>query len=66
MRRAFVVQLAPETQHVRRHFAGRIEEVDTGREVKFHSTDELLDFLSECCELALRRNAERQEDDGNK
>jgi len=61
-----VVQLAPETQHVRRHFAGRIEEVDTGREVKFHSTDELLDFLSECCELALRHNAERQEDDGNK
>jgi hypothetical protein len=65
MRRAFVVQLAPETQHVRHHFAGRIEEVDTGREVKFQTTEELLDFLSDCCELALQRDAERQEGDGD-
>jgi hypothetical protein len=66
MRRAFVVQLGPETQHLRRHFAGRIEEVDTGREVKFHSTDDLLDFLSECCELAARHDIDRQKDDDNR
>jgi hypothetical protein len=64
MRRAFVMQLGPETQHLRRHFAGQIEEVETGREVKFHSTEDLLDFLSECCELAVQRDAERREDDG--
>jgi hypothetical protein len=65
MRRAFVVQLGPETQHLRRHFVGRIEEVDTGREAKFHSTEDLLAFLSDCCELALRRDDERQQDDGD-
>jgi hypothetical protein len=65
MRRAFVVQLGPETQHLKRHFAGVIEEVDSGREAKFHSTEELLDFLSNCCELALRRDDERQENDSD-
>jgi hypothetical protein len=65
MRRAFVVQLGPETQHLRRHFAGVVEEVDSGREAKFHSTEELLDFMKDCCELALRRDDERQEHDGD-
>jgi hypothetical protein len=66
MRRAFVVQLGPETQHFRRHFVGRIEEVDTGREAKFHSTEDLLDFLRDCCELAVRHDIARQQDDGGR
>jgi hypothetical protein len=65
MRRAFVVQLGPETQHLKRHFAGVIEEVDSGREAKFRSTEELLDFLRDCCELARQRDDERQENDGD-
>jgi hypothetical protein len=48
VRWAFVVQLGPETRAPERHFDGWIEEVDTGRELRFRSTDELLVFLSRC------------------
>jgi hypothetical protein len=50
MRRAFVLQLGPDTRAAQRHFDGWIEEVDTGRELRFRSTDELLSFLSQCAE----------------
>jgi len=63
MRRAFVVQLGPETQPSRQHFVGQIEEVDTGRESRFHSTEELLTFLGDCYDVAQRRHDERQEND---
>jgi hypothetical protein len=39
MRQAFVLQLGSETEAPRRHFVGFIEEVDTGRELRFRSTD---------------------------
>jgi hypothetical protein len=55
MRGAFVLQLGPETEPVQRQFAGSIEEVDTGRELRFRSTEELLVFLSQCFELAQHR-----------
>ena len=48
MRQAFVLQLAADTDPTRQHFVGLIEEVDTGRELRFKSTDELLVFLGEC------------------
>ena len=52
MRRAFVLQLGPATQPATKQFEGCIEEVDTGRELRFHSTEELLAFLAECFEKA--------------
>ena len=52
MRRAFVLKLGPETQPAKRHFEGYIEEVDTGRELRFRSTEELLVFLSKCFDAA--------------
>src|SRR5262249_4333081 len=63
MRRAFVVQLGPETQTSRQHFVGQIEEVDTGRETRFRSTEELLTFLSDCYDRAERRDSGHHEDD---
>ena len=48
MRWAFVIQLASDTNPAQRHFAGRIEEVDSARELRFRSTEELLIFLGEC------------------
>ena len=46
MRGAFVLQLGSDTKTKRQCFCGRIEEVDTGRELRFRSTEELLDFLA--------------------
>ena len=48
MREAFVLTLGNETDTDRRQFVGVIEEVDTGRELRFRSTEELLKFLAEC------------------
>lgn len=56
MRRAFVLQLGPETRPAQRLFVGWIEDVDTGRERRFRSTDELLEFLGECFAHAERRD----------
>jgi hypothetical protein len=63
MRRAFVLQLGPDTSPSEGRFVGLIEEVDTGRELRFRSTDELMAFLGECFDLAQRRDvAWKQED----
>lgn len=48
MRWAFVIQLASDSNPSQRHFTGRIEEVDSARELRFRSTDELLAFLGDC------------------
>ena len=48
MRGAFVLRLGPECEPRRGHFVGWIEEVDTARELRFQSTEELLTFLSQC------------------
>jgi hypothetical protein len=63
MRWAFVLQLASETRPSTRHFEGRIEEVDTGRELRFRSTDELLTFLGECFDLATHPVCKAHQDD---
>jgi hypothetical protein len=48
MKRAFVLRLSPEASPASGVFAGRVEEVDTGRNLKFKSIDEFLSFLQQC------------------
>jgi hypothetical protein len=47
MRAAFVVQLGPETKPSEGRFEGWVEEVDSCREQRFRSTEELLRFLGQ-------------------
>jgi hypothetical protein len=47
MRGAFVIRLARETNPSDGHFEGSIEEVDSGKELKFQSSTELLRFMGE-------------------
>src|SRR5271165_6839451 len=48
MKRAFVIRLSPDTNPEKGKFQGHVEEVDTGRELKFRSVDEFLVFVQEC------------------
>jgi hypothetical protein len=69
MRGAFVVRLGPQSDSVLGQFEGTVEEVDTGKRVKFQSTEEMLRFLGQTFEEALRRERElnqrkEEEDDG--
>src|SRR4030095_11292536 len=64
MRQAFVLHLGSETETARRHFEGCIEEVDTGHELRFRSTDELLEFLGKCFDERLRNGREPDEEEG--
>jgi hypothetical protein len=63
MRSAFVLQLGAETESAERRLSGWIEEVDTGRELRFRSTEELLTFLVDCFDCARRRDRNSQEDE---
>jgi hypothetical protein len=47
MRAAFVVRLGRDTKPAQNHFEGWVEEVDSGNELRFHSTTELLRFLGQ-------------------
>ena len=60
MRGAFVVRLGLRlgTESERSQFEGWVEEVDSGKRVKFHSSEELLRFLGQSFEEALRRDRE--------
>ena len=58
MRGAFVVRLGPGTESAGGPLEGWVEEVDTGRRVKFQSTEELLRFMEQRFEEALCRNRE--------
>jgi len=58
MRGAFVVRLGRETSPSTGHFQGSIEEVDSGKELKFQSSAELLRFLGECFEAAFENTFE--------
>jgi hypothetical protein len=53
MRRAFVVQLGPETKPAEGRFEGWVEEVDSCTELRFRSTEELLKFLGERFDLVI-------------
>jgi hypothetical protein len=54
MRGAFVVQLGPDTDPSQDRFEGQVEEVDSGKELRFRSGKELLDFLGLRFNAALR------------
>jgi hypothetical protein len=47
MRGAFVIRLGAETTPSEDRFEGWVEEVDSGEELRFHSTSELVKFLGE-------------------
>jgi hypothetical protein len=47
MRAAFVVRLGSDTKPAQNYFEGWVEEVDSGNELRFHSTTELLRFLGQ-------------------
>ena len=47
MRAAFVVRLGRDTKPAQSYFEGWVEEVDSGNELRFHSTTELLGFLGQ-------------------
>jgi hypothetical protein len=61
MRQAFVLTLGAETEARRHQFVGLIEEVDTGRELRFKSTQELLEFLAQCFEAAVHQDESSDE-----
>jgi hypothetical protein len=48
VKRTFVLRLSPEAYPVSGKFEGRVEEVDSGRSLKFRSIEEFLDFLQKC------------------
>lgn len=60
MRSAFVLRLGPGTQPARQHYEGWIEEIDTARELRFRTTQELLSFLGDCVDITRQRERERQ------
>lgn len=62
MREAFVLRLGPATRTSEREFEGWIEEVETGRELRFRSTVELLTFLAECAEARGNRDSQKSSD----
>lgn len=53
MRGAFVVQLGSETKTSEGHFEGSVEEVDSGMELRFRSTGELLRFIGQRFDVAI-------------
>ena len=52
-KRAFVLRLTPEARPIDGKFQGRVEEVDSGRNVKFGSMEKFLDFLQQCLQHQL-------------
>ena len=61
MRGAFVIRLALEAQLTKHRLEGWVEEVDSGKELRFRSADELLQFLTQCIHAALLSRSERDE-----
>jgi hypothetical protein len=45
MQGAFVVCLGSQGEQSREELEGRIEEVDSGKSIRFHSGEELIEFL---------------------
>lgn len=58
MKCAFVVRLGPGTKPSEDRFEGSIEEVDTAKELKFRSKEELLQFLGERFQAVLATDLE--------
>jgi hypothetical protein len=47
MKRSFVLRIGPETALPQDRIQGQIEDVATGREMDFHSREQLLRFLED-------------------
>jgi len=62
MRGAFILRLGAETEPSENRFEGWVEEVDSGKELRFHSTGELVQFLGErvCAAFQLRHKEVEQ------
>jgi hypothetical protein len=58
MKCAFVVRLGPKTKPSDGRFEGSVEEVDTGRELRFRSGEELLNFIGERFQALLETERE--------
>lgn len=58
MRLAFVIRLGDDTRPSEGIFEGRVEEVDTGKEARFRSTEELLRFLGQRFGASMQRRSE--------
>jgi len=58
MRLAFVIRLGNDTRPADRRFEGWVQEVDTCCEVRFRSTEELLNFLGERFDQLMISNGE--------
>ena len=56
MKRAFVLRLSPEARPSIGKLEGRIEEVDSGRSLKFSSTEEFLQFLQRSLDEAASKD----------
>jgi len=52
MRGSFVLRLGPDTKPDQGKFEGWVGEVDSGQELRFHSTEELLKFLGQRFKIA--------------
>jgi hypothetical protein len=52
MQGAYVVHLGAPQEQSREELEGRIEEVDTGKSLRFHSGGELIQFLRERLKVA--------------
>ena len=55
MRGAFVVQLDKASQPAQGQFGGWVEEVDSGKQLRFRSADELITFLTRWIQALHRR-----------
>jgi hypothetical protein len=60
MRGAFVVQLGKASQPDQAKFEGWVEEVDSGKQLRFRTAQELLAFLGRC--MAVAREPEKTEE----
>jgi len=61
MRRAFVLRVAPGFDFDNNKVEGWVEDVDTGRELRFRSAPDLLAFLSKCVKESAKKRNEDQE-----
>lgn len=64
MRLAFVIRLGNDTRPADGRFEGWVQEVDTCCEVRFRSTEELLNFLGERFDELMISNGKARPADG--
>ncbi len=63
MRGAFLIRLGRDTEPAEGRFEGRVEEVDSGEELRFRSSKELLGFVGQRFELGRSTESEQEPSD---